>query len=46
MEEGKKKIKQILDELQEMIETQQEKSEIEEKRKQLDKLLEEYIKNI
>lgn len=46
MKELEKKISKTLQELEEMINNKNSKKEVEEKRKELDKLLETYLKNI
>ncbi len=46
MKELEKKISKTLQELEKMINNKNSKKEVEEKRKELDKLLEAYLKNI
>lgn len=46
MKELEKKISKTLQELEKMINNKNSKKEVEEKRKELDKLLETYLKNI
>lgn len=46
MEEYKEKIRKLIDEIDQMIKKNMDKKEIETKRKELDKLLDLYLKDI